>query len=177
MCTYIHVRRRWSMIVLMHPWLFHPFFRLVVVPTRKKENERRGRRTEWKKEHREKEGEGKERKAESWLDAKPVERHALGKEKQTKRGWARRLENHRCDSSQVPIGRPSDRPLYRYIYILARPGLVVACCILCAEYFRSRRVQRLSLACRCSRILVFPPIKHQPVFRVFSAASLARPAN
>ena len=68
-----------------------------------------GKRTEVKGEmEREREG---ERKAESWLVAKPVERHALGKEKQTKRGWARRLENHRCDSSQVPIGRPTDQPL------------------------------------------------------------------
>lgn len=58
---------------------------------------------------------GKERKAESWPDSKPVERHALGKEKQTKRGWTRRLENHRCDSRQVPIGRPVDRYVYMYI--------------------------------------------------------------
>ena len=111
--TYIH--RRWS-TALARPRLFRSFFSsrcYTGTVERKRRKKRKTNRVEERTRSGRKGGGGerKERKAESWLDAKPVERHALGIEKQTKRGMgSRRLENHRCDSSQVPIGRPSDRP-------------------------------------------------------------------
>lgn len=81
-------------------------------------------------------GGGKGRKAESWPDSKPVERHALGKEKQTKRG----MDSRRLEKSSLRFEAGADRPtavyidIHVYIYASTRPRR--ACCILCAEYFR-----------------------------------------
>lgn len=99
----------------------------------------------WKKGH---VGEGGGRKAESWPDSKPVERHALGKEKQTKKGMdseAGKSSLRFEPGADRPTGRPLYIDLYRYIDVYtqqARPCR--ACCILCAEYFRPRRVHGLS---------------------------------
>lgn len=69
----------------------------------KREREREGWKDTWEEE--------KERKAESWPDSKPVERHALGKEKQTKKG----MDSEAGKSSlrfEAGADRPTGRPLY-----------------------------------------------------------------
>lgn len=67
------------------------------------------------------EGEGRDGRKDTWGEEGGSERQKVGripsllsatpwgKKSKRKRGWTRRLENHRCDSSQVPIGRPADR--------------------------------------------------------------------
>ena len=80
-----------------------------------------------------------------------------------------------------PTDRPTDRPTAIHIatplHSRLGPGLVVACCILSAEYFRSRRVQSLSLACRCNRILVFPPINRRSRFPRFLCRGFRAPGK
>lgn len=90
-----------------------------------------------------------------------------GKKSKRKGGWTLGgWKNHRCDSRQVPIGRPLY--IYRYTCIyMPRPGLVVPVASSVPNTSAFRQV--LSFPCRC--YILFSPDKRTPWPRHWSSST------